>query len=144
VLTDPVIPLVLLAFAGALALLARLAWRERRVDFLDRRHVGAEVDEAKDRLFDLVVPGLVHNGFRTAADGGHTTILERRFFPAWTILLAVLLFPLGLLALLARGRETITIAGRGDALEVHGYCSRPTADWVLFALEDVAADRAHV
>jgi len=39
------------------------------------------------------------------AQSGNTTVFEHRFLPSWTVLVAIFLFPFGLVALLARGRE---------------------------------------
>jgi hypothetical protein len=128
---------------AALAVLVAWWWsRNRNVDFLHRVRVDRRAGEAAGLLFDFVVPVLVRDGYKMVARGGHTTILEHRFFPAWTIVLAIVAFPFGLLALLARARHTVTIVGRGDVLEVRGRCPKPTAEFVMAAAEDAAWEQA--
>jgi hypothetical protein len=56
--------------------------------------------------------------------------------------LALFLFPFGLLALLARGRETVVIVSGERLLELHGYCSKVTADFIVALADDVAAQSA--
>ena len=134
--------LVALAVLGVLA--ARWAWRDRSVDFVHRRALGGATEATAATVFDRVVPVLVADGYAMAAHGGHTTIMERRFFPVWTIVAAIFLFPIGLLALLARARETVVLVGRDGVLEVHGRCGKLTADFVVAVADDAAADHAHV
>ncbi len=125
--------------AALLALFLWISWRDRTVDFLHDVPLGTYAETARERLLDRQVPILVAAGFRTAADVAHTTILERRYMPGWAILLAVILFPFGLLALLVRKRETITIASSDGALRVNGSCGKTIADALIHEVDDVAA-----
>lgn len=61
-------------------------------------HAGADVLEL-----------LVSYGYDLVDRTPDRLVLQRRYQPVWTILLAIFLFPLGLLALLARSSETVTI-----------------------------------
>jgi hypothetical protein len=141
-LGDPLVILVVL-FAAVGVLLAWWWWSwDRSVDFLHRVEVERPAGEAGGRIFDSVVPVLVKDGYKMVARGGHTTILERKSFPVWTIVLAIVAFPIGLLALLARVRDTVVIVGRDDVLEVHGRCAKVTADFVMAAAEDAAWEQA--
>ena len=143
-MSNPVLLTLLVAFAVVGVLAARWAWRDRRVDFLHRLALGAASEAVAATVFDHVVPVLVADGYAMAAHGGHTTIMERRFFPVWTILAAIFLFPVGLLALLARDRETVVIVSRDGVLELHGRCGKLTADFVIAVADEAAADQAHV
>ncbi len=139
-LSHPILLLIEFAVAGLVVVGVLLAWRDRGVDFLHRAVLGDRSDAVVALTLDRVLPVLVDDGYRMVANAGHTTILERRFFPVWTVLAAIFLFPVGLLALLARGRETIVIAGRDGVVELHGRCGKVTADFVVDAARDAAAD----
>ena len=91
-------------------------------------------------MFDQVIPVLVHDGYTMVAQGGHTTVFEQRFVLGWTVLVALFLFPFGLLALLAWGRETVVIVS-GERL-LYGYCSKVTADFTVAVADDVAGQSA--
>ena len=73
-------------------------WRGRA----DPRRAGADI-------LELLVPMFVSYGYDLVDRTSDRLVLERHFQPAWTILVAIFLFPIGLLALLARDSETITI-----------------------------------
>src|SRR3954467_9952754 len=137
-LSHPAILVVLLGVVALLGASLRWAWRDRSVDFVHHVALGSQTDTVAALTFDRVIPVLVHDGYKMVAQAGHTTIFERGFFPVWTILAAIFLFPVGLLALLARGRETIVIASRGGVLELHGRCGKITADFVTAAADDAA------
>ena len=130
---------LVLVLGGLVALFIWTSWRDRTVDFLHDVPLGAYAETARERLLDREVPILVAADFRTAADVAHTTILERRYMPGWAIVLAVVLFPLGLLALLARNRETITIASSDGSLRVNGRCGKTIADALIHEVDDVGA-----
>jgi hypothetical protein len=68
----------------------------------DPRRAGADV-------LELLVPAFFSYGYELVERTPDRLVLERRYQPGWTILLAIFLFPLGLLALLARGSEIVTI-----------------------------------
>ena len=143
-LRHPAILVVVLILAALLGAWLLWAWRDRSVDFIHRIALGAQTGAVAALTFDRVIPVLTQDGYRMVARAGHTAVFERRFFPVWTVLAAIFLFPIGLIALLARGRETIVIASGGGILELHGRCGKITADFVTSAAEDAAADRAPV
>jgi hypothetical protein len=91
------------------------------------------------QVFDQVIPVLVKDGYTMVAQGGHTTVFEHRFFPAWTVLVSIFFFPLGLIALLARARETVVIVSADGVLGLHGYCGKATADFIVDVADDAAA-----
>jgi len=142
VLSHPVVLLLLLAFGALFAWCLWTAWRARRVDFVYQVPVGGEPDAVADQVFDRLIPVLVKDGYAMVAQGGHTTVFEHRFFPAWTVVVAILLFPLGLIALLARGREEVVIVAGDRVLEFHGYCSKVTADFIVAVADYEAAELA--
>jgi hypothetical protein len=134
----------LFALAAVAAWLIWSAWRDREVDFLNDVLVGDDVEEVRERLLDRLVPILIAGDFTTVAHVAHTTILERRYYPGWTIAFAILFFPVGLLALLARVRETITIASSDGTLRVNGRCAKRLADWIVEDVDRVVADHPRV
>jgi hypothetical protein len=142
VLSHPVILVLLVAFAVLLAVCFWSAWRGRRVDFIHQLALGTQTEEVAAHVFDQLIPVLVQDGYAMVAQGGHTTVFEHRFLPGWTVLVAIFLFPFGLVALLARGRETVVIVSGDRVLELHGYCSKATADFIVAVADDVAAQLA--
>lgn len=141
-LNRPVIVLVLLGLGAVLAWCLWSAWRYRRVDFIHRVMVGEHGDAVAAQLFDRIVPVLVGDGYRMVAQAGNTTIFEHRTLPAWTVLVSIFFFPFGLLALLARNRETVVVVSSGGMLELHGFCSKVQADYVTAVADDVAGQVA--
>jgi hypothetical protein len=135
---------VVFALAVLLGLALRSMWRHRRVDFIHHVAAGIGADVGAAELFDQVVPVLVRDGFRTIANAGHTTVFERRSSLIGPILISIVLFPFGLIALLWRTRETVTFVSAGATIDLYGYCSKPIADYLVAVAEDVAARREHV
>ena len=137
-LSHPVVLVLVLAFLALLGFWFWSAWSTRRVDFIHQLALGAEADAVAAEVLDQIIPALVQDGYTMVAQGGHTTVFEHRFVLAWTVLVALFLFPFGLLALLARGRETVVIVSGERLLELHGYCSKVTADFIVDVADDVA------
>jgi hypothetical protein len=133
---------ILIGLAALLVLGVRWAWRDRRVDFIHSLVLGPDTDAVAGLMFDRIVPVLADDGYVMVAQAGHTTVFERRFFPAWTVLVAIFFFPVGLLALLARGRESIVVVSQDDVLDVHGYCRKLDADFIIAVVDDAAAHYA--
>jgi hypothetical protein len=95
-----------------------------RFAFVER--VALEVDPklARDQAFEHIAPALARSGYELSVVGG-ALLFRRRSRPAWTILLAVCTFPIGLLALLHERHEEIIVdirpgADGGTALLAHG------------------------
>jgi hypothetical protein len=112
------------------------------VDFVYQVPVGGQPEALADQVFARLIPVLVKDGFSMVAQGGHTTVFEHRFLPAWSVLVAIFLFPLGLIALLARGREEVVIVAGDRVLDFHGYCSEVTADFIVAVADYEAAELA--
>jgi hypothetical protein len=129
---------LLFGFVGIVAYLCWWGWRERTVDFLHDVRVGFDAEEARQRFLDRAIPFLVASDFRSVGQSAHTTVMERRYVLGWTIALAFLLFPFGLLALLVRGRDRIVIASSGDSIRLHGSCPKSLADGIVEELDHVA------
>ncbi len=140
----PVVVVVLVALAILLGLALWLMWRNRRVNFIDHVAFGQEAEVAVAELFDRVVPVLVSDGYRMVASAGNTSVFERRSSLVGPILISIVLFPVGLIALLGRSRETVTFVSAGATLELYGYCTKPIADYLLAVADDVAAQRHHI
>jgi hypothetical protein len=134
--------LVVILVALGLVLVVGLAlwsmWRDRRVDFVHQVTVGSQTEAHAADVLDQVVPVLVRDGYRMVANAGHTVVFERRSSLVGPIVISVLLFPLGLLALLGRSRETVTFVSAGPTLELYGDCSKPVADYLVAVADDVA------
>ena len=141
-LSHPVALILLFAFVALLGFGFWSAWRARRVDFIHQLELGGQAEEVGAEVLDQVIPVLVEDRFAMVAQGGHTTVFEHRFVLAWTVLVAIFLFPFGLIALLAKGRETVVIVTGDRFLELHGYCSKVTADYIVAVADDVAAQLA--
>lgn len=139
----PVILVVLLALVALLVVCLWSAWHGRRVDFIHQVALGAQAETAGAQMFDRIIPVLVQDGYAMVAQGGNTTVFEHRFMPAWTVLVAIFLFPFGLVALLARRRETVVVVSADRVMDLHGYCSKVIADFIVAVADDVAAQSAY-
>lgn len=128
----------LLIIAAALALVAAIIyglWAGRTVKISLARPLSLDEDDPMADLLDQVVARLAAGGYRTLPEVANSVVLERRYFPGWTILLAVCVFPVGLLALLARGRHVVTVTCTETTLQVQG---RGTT-WARRVLSDALA-----
>ena len=143
-MTRPVAIVVLAVLAVGLGLAVWLMWRDRRVDFIHRVAAGPRPEAGAAELLDQAVPVLVRDGYRMIANAGHTTVFERRSSLVGPILISILLFPVGLIALLGRSRETVTFVSAGATVELYGYASKPIADYLVAIADDLAARRDRV
>lgn len=139
-----VVLLVALVLAGLVISLVWTAWRCRQVDLIHRVRAPGRSDEVADHVFDRIVPSLVKDGYAMVAQAGNTTVFEHRFFYGWTFLVALFLFPFGLLALLLRGRDTIVVISGPNAVEVTARCPKPVADWIIAVFDEAALAVADV
>ena len=75
-------------------------------------------------LLRFVAPPLQRSGYELRERTPHRLVFERSRRPIWTIALAVLLFPVGLLALIYTDKARITIdlqpAGNGTLVAASG------------------------
>jgi hypothetical protein len=122
--------------------IAHVLWSRRTVAIYERRQLQGQQDPVGSVL-GYALPRLAQSSWRPApATAGSTTILERRYFPAWTIVISVLFFPVGLLALLARGRQVITFTARDGELLAVGDGTAWARDVVADAA-DAVVDASH-
>lgn len=93
---------------------ARVAPRRRpkvpgRWSFTYRWHSPADAKLTMRELMTFVVPPMERWGYDLTQRFDGRLRFERETRPAWTILVAIFLFPFGLLALLYKDRERITV-----------------------------------
>jgi Domain of unknown function (DUF1707) len=65
--------------------------------------------DPRAEVMERVVPLCVANGYRIVHQGANQLVLQRRRIPVWAIVIAVVFFPLGLLALLAKETDVVTV-----------------------------------
>jgi len=77
--------------------------------------VGEPVAEAQTRFAGYFTPWLGQGGFLVESQTADTLVYARRSFNTWQIVVAILFFPLGLLALLAeKRREQLSVFFRDE------------------------------
>ena len=94
------------------------------VPFVERVELEATPEVARREAFTVIAPALARHGYKLEIEGAALTFHRRRR-PGWTVVVAILAFPLGLLALLHTELDEIVIeigpgAGGGTALLIHG------------------------
>lgn len=77
---------------------------------LARWHAPVPLAQATADVMRFVAPPLHAYGYRLVSSSRTELVYERTHRPTWTVIVAVVLFPLGLLALLHTERETITLS----------------------------------
>jgi hypothetical protein len=77
--------------------------------FADTWRAPSTAERTMGELMQHVAPPLVRHGYLMVDRSPYRLVFERERRPVWTILLAVFLFPFGLLALLYKDSERITI-----------------------------------
>ena len=99
------------------------------------RPPAAVLDEARRKI----VPHLLQMGYELAQDTSAQVVLTRRIRPAWTILAAVVAFPVGLIALLHHVQSQVVLRAsrhkRGTALHAYGVAPRAVRKAFLELLE---------
>lgn len=75
-----------------------------------RWHAPLPLDQATADLMRFVGPPLHAYGYRLVSSSRTQLQFERTHRPTWTVIVAVVLFPLGLLALLHTERDVITLS----------------------------------
>jgi hypothetical protein len=80
-----------------------------RTGFSARWRAPAGREAARADFIEFVVPPLSTYGYRLVERGPDRLVFERRLRPAWTLLPAILLFPIGLIALLHTSTERIAV-----------------------------------
>ena len=97
--------------------------------FTRRVMVPAPREETRALLLDKIAPGLNAFGYELVDQSPNGLVFERSGRPGWTVAVAILLFPLGLLALLQRKTDRIVIsleerAPRQTNMTAHGAAPR--------------------
>lgn len=98
--------------------------------FTRRLTVPASRSRTRDTALDTIAPALNSFGYELVDRSAEALVFERRSKSGGRIAVAVLLFPLGLLALLGAGRReriVISFEGRGAQktnMTIHGSASR--------------------
>lgn len=92
--------------------------------FVERVELRADPQAARREAFAVIAPALARHGYKLAVDD-EALAFHRRRRPAWTILVAIFAFPVGLVALLhTELDEIVTEIGRssagGSALLIYG------------------------
>jgi hypothetical protein len=84
-------------------------WFPGRTRFRARWRAPVPRAEAAKDLLEYIMPPLHTYGYELVQQTPEWLVFERRMRPAWTVLIAVIVFPIGLLALLHTERERIAI-----------------------------------
>jgi uncharacterized protein DUF1707 len=95
-----------------------------RLAFVERVWLDADPALAREQAFVSIAPALASYGYRLSIEGD-SLVFTRQRRPSWTALVAILTFPLGLLALLHTVPEEVVVdiepaPGGGTALLAHG------------------------
>jgi hypothetical protein len=103
-----------------------------------RWHAPVPLDQAMIDLVEFVAPPIHAHGFRIVSRTRTELVFARSRRPAWTIALAVFLFPVGLLALLYTEKSTVTLTAAehgGETTIVARGQAPPTIRRALMELE---------
>jgi Domain of unknown function (DUF1707) len=105
--------------------------------FTERVKLDAEVETARDQALTTIAPAMNRYGYVLTEHTRHSLLFTLRRRPTWTILVAVFLFPFGLLALTQYIEEEVAIdleagPGGGTILTARGVA--PLAVRRAFAL----------
>ena len=98
-----------------------------RLAFVERVELDTTAPVARERLMDFVAPALAANGYKLQIVGD-TLQFTRRRRPGWTIVAAIVAFPIGLIALAHTDHDELVVDfeqlphGRTRML-VHGIAS---------------------
>lgn len=99
------------------------------IGFSERVALRASPERCRTQALEFIAPLLARWDYRLVARGPDHLGFELEERPAWTILVAVFAFPLGLIALMVKRRERIDLefvprAGGGTDLLVAGKAPR--------------------
>ena len=78
-------------------------------DFAEHHELAVSARQAYDDAFDHLAPALARHGYRLVRHDGETLHFQYRRRPAWTVLVAVFTFPVGLIALLHQLEEDVVV-----------------------------------
>ena len=115
-----VIFFILAAIALLIAWIVRFVGGSRPVAINEQLIWPADVPSTLSQILVRVVPQLTAVGYRLDAQTDRTMIFTRTIRPGWTIVVAILLFPFGLVALLVKSGVSlsVTLAPRGEETDV--------------------------
>ena len=77
--------------------------------FVERLDVPRAIDVVGEHVVTDIAPPLAKRGYEFVRHDGNQIVFVREWRPAWTIVVAILVFPIGLIALLHKQRDQITI-----------------------------------
>lgn len=103
--------------AAALALVVSIfsaIWGSAGVVVDETRAVADTPEAALTATVAQLAPPLAQGGYRVLPQTDRFALLECRFRPWWAILLAVCLFPIGLLFLIVKTTHTISVEAHPD------------------------------
>ena len=104
-------------------------WAPGRAGFSVGWRAPVTLAEAMTDLLDHLAPLLRAHGYDLVDRTRDRAVFSRGRIPGWAIAIAVLTFPVGLLALLVRTRDVISVElvdeGDGTLIYAHGVASLP-------------------
>ncbi len=97
--------------------------------FAHRVLAPSSVEETRWQVLSTIAPRLADHGYKLVSESPTGLVFEWRSRPAWTILLAIVAFPIGLLALTVTRDERIVISlserqEGGTEMIIHGSAPR--------------------
>ena len=100
------------------------------VSFSQRRELGVAVEQAREDALVHLLPALANHGYHLVDSTERTLTFTGSHRPVWTYVVSVLVFPLGLVALLHTRPHWLTIEFRGQGpahsvMVAHGVASLP-------------------
>jgi len=95
-----------------------------RLAFVERVELEVDPRAAREQAFEYIAPALARNGYVLSVTDG-ALMFRRRWRPAWTVLLAVFMFPIGLVALIHENEDEVIVELHedprgGTAVLAHG------------------------
>lgn len=115
-------------FLALVALVVALARRNGVVAVSDELEVPADPALVEERVFGPL--GSIRGAAMTRASAGHVSLSCRRT-PGWAVVLAILLFPWGLVLLLVKQEHVLQVRiathGRGSLVQVSGRAPKQVA-----------------
>jgi hypothetical protein len=91
----------------------RRPWWPGNVPFITQFDTSQSATTVVGEAMKTIVPRLVADGYHVETREQRLVILSKGHRPAWTIVLSIFLFPLGLLALLHQERCQVVISAHG-------------------------------
>jgi Domain of unknown function (DUF1707) len=101
----------------------RRPWMPGNRGFAERMAVTSPRNRVIEQVLTTLAPLFVARGYALVSDTDRLVVFEQDRRPAWTILVAVFVFPFGLLALTHKRRSRIVVAftDEADGTEIAAY-----------------------